>query len=188
MEKYSGLPENNEQKVDSSKSFPKGFSYYIAGFTDGEGSFSVSFRILKKLTLGIECVPSFAIGQKNGKKNVQLLEKIRDYLSCGSVRYSKGDNCYKYEIRSLSLIREKILPFFEKYPLLGEKATDFTIFCEICSLMAAQQHRNKKGLIRILKLAAKMNNASPKRKARLLDLQALLEKNDKEQIISTFPE
>lgn len=151
------------------------FAQYIVGFTDGEGCFSVSFQLRKRLKVGIECTASFSLSQKKSKENYILLEKIRDFFECGGIRYSANDDCYKYEIRSLPAIRKSILPFFQKNRLLGEKAQDFDYFCEICSLMAAKQHCNEKGLYSILELAKKMNRSAT-RKHKIEKLQALLHK------------
>ena len=149
---------------------------WVVGFVDGEGCFLVNFNKKAKLTTGIEVKPSFSISQKSNSKN--CVAAFEDYFKCGSIRHSKSDGTWKYEIRSLSEIRNKIIPFFEKYPLKTYKKNDFRLFCEICSLMQKNQHVNFQGLEEILQKAYAMNK-SGRRKATLEELLEILRKNPK---------
>ena len=150
------------------------FCFYVSGFVDGEGSFSVSFRKLKRNNVGIEVRVSFSIAQKQTHKNYALLQRIRDLFQGGAIR-SDQDGCYKYETRSLGHIRKHIIPFFINYPLYTSKSSDFENFCKICSLMAAKQHLNNVGVIRIIDIAKDMN-PSGTRRITLSQLRVLLEK------------
>ncbi len=149
------------------------FCFYVSGFIDGEGCFSVTFRHLSKLVVGFETKVSFAVGQKQTKRNYELLDRIRILFNGGSIRDSKGDNCYKYETRKLAHIRNEIIPFFNKYPLYTSKSNDFLLFSKICSLVAAKQHLNKNGLLQIINLAEGMN-PSGKRRTELSKIRAQL--------------
>jgi len=40
-----------------------------------------------------------------------------------------------YEVKKLSDLTEKIIPFFKKYPLKGVKKLDFENFCKVALLM-----------------------------------------------------
>ena len=166
----SSYKENCSHKEDS-------FSLYVSGFVDGEGCFSVSFRKVSRMTFGVEVRPSFSIGQNKTAKNHKLLKRIRDLLKVGAIRSdSKRKGFYKYETRSLDGIRKNIIPFFKKHPLYTQKSEDFESFCKICSLMAAKQHLNMKGLTDIIDIAEEMNS-SGKRRVLLSDIRALLKKN-----------
>lgn len=59
------------------------FKSYITGFTDGEGTFSVSFSHRAKLRTNIEARPSFSISQH--KRNLEILKEIREYFGVGSI-------------------------------------------------------------------------------------------------------
>ena len=152
------------------------FCYYLSGFVDGEGCFSVSFREREKLNQGIEVTPSFAIAQKKTKQNYALLNKIRLIFQGGAIR-DDGRGCYKYESRSITHLRNQVIPFFLKYPLYTSKASDFLCFSEICSLIASKQHLNKNGLSHILLLSKSMNSSGT-RKLPIYKLQAFLENSD----------
>ena len=120
-------------------------SSYISGFTDGEGCFCVSFNYRTKLNLGIEVRPSFSISQN--QKNKQFLLTINKFFQCGGIRYSSKDKSFKYEVRNLQDLNSKIIPHFEKFPLLGIKKKDFELFKKICLMMKANLHKNKEVMI-----------------------------------------
>ena len=155
----------------------EGFCFYVSGFVDGEGCFSVSFRTLSRATVGFETRASFSVGQKQTKQNYKLLDRIRVLFKGGAIRDDK-DGGYKYETRSLNHIRSEIIPFFKKYPLHTSKSVDFEIFCKICSLLAAKQHLNKAGLLQIIDLAKDMN-PSGKRRLQLSIIRVQLGRNSK---------
>ena len=133
---------------------------WIVGFTDGEGCFSVSFIRNKTSKSGWQIFPEFVITQ--GKKSLSALKIFQEYFKCGKIfenkRYDNHkENIYRYCIRSISDLNEKIIPFFEKNELKTSKKNDFKIFSKIIDLMLKQEHLNQKGMIKIAKLIEKMN-------------------------------
>lgn len=127
------------------------FASYISGFVDGEGCFSISFNLREKLRTGIEVRPSFAIAQN--KRNLAIIKKLHEYFECGAIRFSKNDQCYKYEVRDLKELQEKIIPHFKQFPLLTSKQHDFEVFEEICEGVAQSKHRNREYLREIIFLS-----------------------------------
>lgn len=55
-------------------------------------------------------------------------------------------------------ITEKIIPFFDKYPLRGSKAKDFSDFCKVVELMKKKAHLTDEGLNEIKKIKSGMNS------------------------------
>lgn len=150
---------------------------WIAGFTDGEGCFSVSFTQREKSNVGVEVRPSFAIGQKAASR--ESLEKIQKYFDCGGIRYSKKDGLFKYEVRNLTDLVDKIIPFFEKYQLETTKKNDFKNFAEVCKSMKQGHHLNAKGVEEIIDKSFKMNE-SGKRKYTSEELKLRIKNKSKE--------
>ena len=146
--------------------------YFVTGLVEGEGCFSVSFSYRKKLKLGIETRPSFSISLN--RRDLNLLKKVYEFFKRGSIRFSKSDNNYKYEVRSVSDLIEKIIPHFQKFPLQGGKANDFRIFTEICKDVRSNLHRNRKHLPIIIEKAYQMN-PSGKRRYEAKDLLRILD-------------
>ena len=134
---------------------------YISGYTDGEGCFSVSFSKRPKLKMGWEVKPSFSVGQNYDRREV--LDLMKEYFKCGFMRRDYSDKTLKYEIRSLEELLNNIVPHFQKFPLLSSKNKDFLLFAEICGQMRNFEHRNLRGIKKIINLAYKMNG-SGKRK------------------------
>ena len=140
-------------------------SFWVTGFVDGEGCFSVSFNLKQSLILGVEVRPSFSISQSRDKEglNFNSLKSIQEFFCCCSIKHSKHDNVWVYECRSLEDIRLKIIPHFLEYPLQTRKIVDFSLFKEVVGLVAAKQHLNELGLALIIEKSYAMN-VSGKRK------------------------
>jgi len=134
--------------------------YYVTGFVDGEGSFSVTVSVRPKLHWGIEIRPSFSISQN--RKSRSILFQIKEFFNCGYIRPSRKDNTYKYEVRSLKDLTTKIIPHFESYPLRTQKRKNFEKFKKIVLLMGENKHLQREGLKRILSLLEEINPASKK--------------------------
>ena len=58
---------------------------------------------------------------------------------------------------------ERVIPHFERYPLLSGKRLDFERFASVCRLMADGAHRSRAGLIEIIELARAMNSSGRRR-------------------------
>ncbi len=151
-------------------------SSYITGFVDGEGSFLVSFSRRPQLKVGIEVRPSFNVGQH--ARSESILHELQRYFGCGSVRFDRHDQTYKYEVRSLADLIGRIIPHFERVPLQTSKKNDFGSLVRICRLMAAGEHHKKEGVIKIIHLAYQMNNLGARRYAK----EVLLMEMDKVKV------
>lgn len=149
------------------KSKPLYIFGYISGYVDGEGCFSVSFSKRKKIKVGWETKPSLSISQNEDR--AQILYLIKDIFGCGFLRRDYSDKTLKYEIRSLDDLLNKVIPFFDNYPLLSKKQKEFKNFRKICFLMKQGEHLSKKGFKKIIKIAFQMN-PSGKRKYSLDDI------------------
>ena len=135
--------------------------WFVTGLIDGEGCFSVSFTLRKRLRVGIETRPSFSISLN--QRDLNLLKQICAYFKCGGIRYSRSDRTYKFEVRSIGDITNKIIPHFEKFPLQGAKQSDFIKFVKICKSVKANLHVNKKYLKEIIETAYQMNPSGKRR-------------------------
>jgi len=153
----------------------KDFAWYVTGFVDGEGCFSISFTQRKKMKTGVEVRPSFAIGQN--KRSLPVMQKVQTYFGCGAIRFSQHDQTYKYEVRSLGDIRKRVIPHFQKYPLQTFKLEDFAIFEWICDEIAASRHLSKDTLAAIIDRAYTMNE-SGKRKYTKQELLKMIRRDE----------
>ena len=138
---------------------------YISGFSDGEGCFSVSFSRRDKFLIGWETKPSFCVGQNHDRAEVLYL--MQKYFGCGFLRRDYADKTLKYEVRSLNDLITKVIPHFEKFPLLSAKQKDFRLFKQICLLMDREVHVTLTGLTKITSLAFKMNGSGKRKYTRV---------------------
>src|SRR3989338_3647679 len=144
--------------------------FYITGFTEGEGSFYIGI-LPRRMKNGWEVRPSFSLSQN--EKDKELIETLIDFFGCGFVRYSKSDQTFKYEVRSLQDLQSKIVPHFEKYQLEGRKKQDFETFKRVIEIMKVNKHLEKEGLKQITILALSMTK-NPRRITSLENILTLL--------------
>jgi hypothetical protein len=148
---------NNSSGAENSQD---DFAYWLSGFVDGEGCFSVSIYRNVTMKLGWQVFPEFTISQNACETS--LLMRIRTYFGGGSVVLNKRyDNHHhhmcKYVVRNIDMITRVIIPFFKRNPLRTHKCDDFLKFCSIIELIVRKNHLTPKGLARIAMISAKMN-------------------------------
>ena len=137
---------------------------WIVGYVDGEGCFSVSMFRNKSTRYGWQVFPEFVITQ--GEKSLNSLKMIQNFFGCGKIFVNRRhdnhrENLYRYCVRSIKDLNEKIIPFFQENKLKTEKKKDFEMFVRIIGLMLKQEHFSLKGLKKIANLIQKMNRKVP---------------------------
>ncbi|HAJ44765.1 hypothetical protein A3K33_01025 [Candidatus Azambacteria bacterium RIFOXYC1_FULL_41_20] len=135
-------------------------AWWICGFVDGEGCFSVSIIKNKTTKSGIQIFPEFVVTQ--GAKSLFALKKIKNFFDCGNIFVNKrydnhNENLYRYCVRSLEDLKTKIIPFFMENNLKTYKRKDFSIFKDVVRIMLQKKHLNDSGRNKILSSIGKMN-------------------------------
>jgi hypothetical protein len=133
---------------------------WITGLVDGEGSFMILFTPNSKFNTNWEVRPSFALSLKMVDKNILL--GLKDYFNCGNLPFCKTDSTYKYEVRSLQDLHCRVIPHFDKYPLLI-KRKEFLVFRKVVFLMKAKKHLMSDGLKEISRLVSSINRGRDKK-------------------------
>jgi len=155
-------------------------SYYITGFVDGEGCFSITIQRRKSLRLGIQVIPEFHVSQHQNR--TEVLKAIKDTFGCGYIKPNDLNNprdlTSVYVVRNLKDLRKKVIRFFKRFPFVSSKQQDFEKFAKVVDLMTKGEHLKKDGLIRILKLAFSMNAEGKYRKWKLEDVISRLESSE----------
>jgi hypothetical protein len=135
------------------KKVPLDIGYYIAGFTDGEGSFNFSFRVRSDYKARWKISACFNVSNKD-KAILILMQK---YLECGTLR-SRSDGVWYYEVNTIAQLRYHVIPFFTKFSFLSDKKkNDFKIFCEILTILQSDNPRSEENIRVILDLRNQMN-------------------------------
>ncbi len=121
---------------------------YIVGLVDGEGSFT--FRINTNPLRRNRMEPRFYLKLRAEDKSI--LDALQQFFGCGTVYIQRDQRprhslCYRFEVGSRSDLREKIIPFFKKFPLKSpSKQRDFSAFCEAMDIVLAGKHFSEEGL------------------------------------------
>lgn len=134
---------------------------YVSGYVDGEGCFCISLRPQPRIKVGWEVRPSFSVSQNEDRAGVIRL--LPHLFGGGSIRPDRSDRTLKFEVRSLKTLVEAVIPFFETWPLLSSKRTDFEIFSSVCRRMQQGIHLTPEGIILISELAEQMNPSGLRR-------------------------
>lgn len=103
-------------------------------------------------------MPEFVITQ--GVSSLSALESIQQYFGCGKIFINKRydnhhEHMYRYCVRTLSDLREIIIPFFQLNPLKTNKHKDFLRFCQVVEMMSNRHHFTEAGLQEIAQLIGK---------------------------------
>ena len=135
------------------KNIPVNIGNYIAGFTDGEGSFNVSIKKRLDYKESWKLTASFNISQKDRV----ILAWIKHILGCGMLRERKDGVVY-YEVTNITSLHDVIIPFFNMYGFRSAyKKNSFRIFSEIVEIMYANGHLTNEGFRKVLELREKLN-------------------------------
>lgn len=111
--------------------------WWVTGFVDAEGCFSMSIFKSKTAAIGWTVEPCFIITLH--VRDLELLNSIKQFFSAGSVSIVGKDA--RFRVRSRSELKV-IIAHFNKYPLQTSKALNFSYFCEILSLINKKAHTN----------------------------------------------
>ena len=130
---------------------------WLSGFVSAEGNFDVRTPKTNSRT-GYRVQLRFRITQH--LRDIKLIEKIVQYLGGGKIhKYTKS--AVHLNIVDFSLITEKIIPLFEKNPLVGVKSLDYQDWCKIHELMVNRSHLTIEGMNLIRKIKLGMNSPPP---------------------------
>jgi len=139
---------------------------YLSGYADSEGCFCITINKSKRHKFGWELRPSFSVSQNHDR--AEILELYQKVFKCGSIRPDRSDKTLKYEVRSIVDLMNKIIPHFEKYPLLSSKKNDFVEFAKVCEIMKDKKHLTRDGFNQVMTLAKQVNISGKKKYIREL--------------------
>ena len=127
--------------------------YWFAGFSSGDGSFSVEIQKSSSHKIGYQVILKFSIAQHS--RDVRLLKEFIGFLGGGILKERPAIS--EFVIVKLSLITDKLIPLFHKHLIVGNKKKDFMGFCLIAELMVNNAHKTPEGLNKIREIKAGMN-------------------------------
>ena len=129
--------------------------HYIVGFVDGEGCFSISLNKNDNRLPEVRLIFEIELREDDEA----ILREIQATLGCGNIyrleyeRYAKWRPHVKLKVSNFTDISQKIIPFFQRYPLQAKKRLQFERFCLAAELIKTKEHLTTEGIgkIRTLK-------------------------------------
>lgn len=97
-----------------------------------EGHFFISI-INNKTTGKVQVQLRFSISQH--ARDASLMKCLPEYLDCGVYRPHRDRESGEFTVTKFSSLLEKIIPFFQKYPILGVKSLDFYDFSAAADIL-----------------------------------------------------
>ena len=108
--------------------------WWISGFTTGEGSFTYFTRNRKKANGEIVKDYTLAYEVSQRSDSLHVLNLIAKYFEYGKV-YSETRGVSKYRLVTRDQILNTLVPFFEKYPLEGNKNMQYELWIQIVKIL-----------------------------------------------------
>ena len=109
--------------------------HYLAGFTDAEGCFCVTFSPKRNENNEItswKVKPVFTIAQKER----HIVAQFKKHLKCGTVSTNEKTNVTTYTVSNLSSLREHIVPFFKKFNFQSaKKKSDLSNLVQVLKIL-----------------------------------------------------
>ncbi len=146
------------ENVSSAVNQQERLEAYIAGYVDGEGSFHVAIQRNPSAKTKWQLVPEFHVSQNAERR--QVLDLIKRRLACGRIQENhrgSSDTSLVFVVRNRADLILKVIPFFERQPLLSSKQQDFLKFAAIVQAMAQGKHLSSEGFLSLRDHALSMN-------------------------------
>lgn len=115
----------------------------------------IAIRKSSNSILGSRIQLIFSLAQHS--RDEHLIKSLMNYLDCGAFsQYKEG---VYFKITKFADICQKIIPFFEKFPIQGVKYKDYLDFIKIKNLVENKSHLTEAGLNTIIEIRSGMNRA-----------------------------
>nr|YP_002587026.1 LAGLIDADG orf [Rhizophagus intraradices]ACM45001.1 LAGLIDADG orf [Rhizophagus intraradices]AML60487.1 hypothetical protein [Rhizophagus irregularis]AML60531.1 hypothetical protein [Rhizophagus irregularis]AML60538.1 hypothetical protein [Rhizophagus irregularis] len=126
---------------------------WLAGFTEGNGSFFIGLGNSPKSKLGVQVTLNISWTQKHRKTLELFASQFKGIWS-----YNKTQKCWEYNIKRKSELKHLLFSVFADNPLYGIKKYDYFDLKRACELFNTKQHLTESGLKLLLEIKSNMNS------------------------------
>lgn len=130
---------------------------WISGFTDGEGCFAIVIynREIKK-TPAVQ----FSFSIRLAERDVDIIKRIKNFFGAGFYSVRKNKNAFNayYKCSGPNIIKEKIIPHFDRYSLQTEKKKSYELWKKAINIWQSNLPKKE----RLLKLVEIRKNMNPR--------------------------
>jgi LAGLIDADG DNA endonuclease family protein len=123
---------DNQQERPSIEAIPVSLGSFLSGFALGEGSFMIVCRKRGDYRRSFKLSAAFNVSQHDREP----LDLFRETLGCGTLRKA-GNGGWYWEVNRLPDLASRIVPFFDRFPIVGEKAEDFRLWKSAVALLSS---------------------------------------------------
>jgi hypothetical protein len=85
------------------------------------------------------------------------MEMLISTLGCGKIELMLKQSAVYFVVVKYKDIFEKIIPLFDRYPIKGIKALDYSDFKKVANIMFTKEHLTEEGLSKIQSIKSDMN-------------------------------
>lgn len=128
---------------------------WLAGFVEAEGNFHLGITKNNNLLLGEAVILVFTLTQHS--RDEVLLTSLVKFFDSGYYNLRKDGLACDYKIADFNSIYNKVVPFFNKYPLYGTKLLNLNEFIKAAEIIKHKEHLTQEGLTRLHGIKARMN-------------------------------
>jgi LAGLIDADG endonuclease len=149
---------DNQQERPSIEAIPASLGSFLSGFALGEGSFMIVCRKRDDYRRSFKLSAAFNVSQRDRVP----LELFRETLGCGALR-TAGNQGWYWEVNRLSELTSQIVPFFDRFPIVGQKADDYRLWRSALALLGAAGGLSDRDYHQVLALRERMNRGGKRR-------------------------
>jgi hypothetical protein len=147
----------NQQERPSIEAIPVSLGSFLSGFALGEGSFMIVCRKRGDYQRSFRLSAAFNVSQHDRVP----LDLFRETLGCGSLRRA-GNGGWYWEVNRPSDLAAQVVPFFDRFPIVGQKADDFRLWRSAIALLSTGSLSDQ-DYHQVLALRERMNRGGKRR-------------------------
>jgi LAGLIDADG endonuclease len=148
---------DNQQERPSIEAIPVSLGSFLSGFALGEGSFMIVCRKRGDYQRSFKLSAAFNVSQHDRVP----LDLFRETLGCGTLRRA-GNGGWYWEVNGLSELVARVVPFFDRFPIVGQKADDYRLWRSAVMLLA-DGRLSDQDYHQVLALRERMNRGGKRR-------------------------
>jgi len=148
---------DNQQERPCIEAITVSLGSFLSGFALGEGSFMLVCRKRGHQAGRFRISAAFNVSQQDRTP----LDLFRGTLGCGTMRQA-GNGGWYWEVNRLSDLSDRIVPFFDRFPIVGQKAQDYRLWRRAVELLSAGRLSDQ-DYRQVLALRERMNRGGKRR-------------------------
>jgi hypothetical protein len=148
---------DNQQERPCIEAIPASLGSFLSGFALGEGSFMIVCRKRGDYRRSFKLSAAFNVSQHD-RIPLNLFHRT---LGCGSLRKAGNDGWY-WEVNRLLDLAGRVVPFFDRFPIVGQKAEDYRLWRSAVTLLSTDKLSDQ-DYHQVLALRERMNRGGKRR-------------------------